>query len=203
VSSEPGAAHAFIIGLGAIYVLSIKGLLPSWAAYHLTIGLLTAAAILSLEFTRTPLPSFLRFASEIAKFSFSLYAIHYPILALLNVVASSNHTDFTFASFGLNVIFMLCCLSISFIFYLLFESHTHAVRTLVRNITRRGVIASQGLRPVIIFGFAIPRQATTEDHGKPVPEHSRGSLGKSMSSRSWAVVGTRMPACLKHRRNCN
>jgi hypothetical protein len=78
---------------------------------------------------------------------------------------------------------MLCCLSISFIFYLLFESHTHAVRTWVRNIMRRGIIASQGLRPVTGFELARSRHATAEDHGNPVPEHSKGSQGKSMSPR--------------------
>jgi peptidoglycan/LPS O-acetylase OafA/YrhL len=170
----------FLSGLGAIYVLSLKGLLPSWAAYHLAIGLCTAAAILSLEFTKAALPSFLRFTKEIAKFSFSLYAIHYPILVLLNVLASSGRTDFTLASFGLNAVFMLCCLAISFIFYLLFESHTHAVRAWLRNVMKRGASARYDvLRPATVVGATRPPIA--DDHAKSVAEHLDRSHGASVS----------------------
>jgi peptidoglycan/LPS O-acetylase OafA/YrhL len=151
----------FLIGLTGIYILSVNGLLAAWAAYDLTIGLLTAATIVILEFTKTSLPSFLRFTRELAKFSFSLYAIHYPILVLLNVLASSNRSEFTFASLGLSAVFMLCCLSISFVFYVLFESHTHAVRTWIRNVLRPGVVANDVLRPATILEIARPHPSIT------------------------------------------
>jgi peptidoglycan/LPS O-acetylase OafA/YrhL len=144
---------ALLICLGGIYILSINGLLASWAAYYLTIALLTGAAILSLEFTKISLPSFLRFTSELAKFSFTLYAIHFPILVFLNVIASSHPPEFTFASLGLNALFMLCCLAIAFVFYLLFEKHTHVIRSWLRKLIRRGVVrrptTAQTARPYL------------------------------------------------------
>jgi peptidoglycan/LPS O-acetylase OafA/YrhL len=152
----------FVISLGGIYILSMKGLLPSWAAYQLTTGLLTAAAIVTLEATKASLPSFLRFTGELAKFSFSLYAIHYQILVFLNVIASSHPPEFTFASLGLNALFMLCCLAIAFIFYLLFESHTHVIRSWLRNLIRRGVVR----RPTTAHETARPCRSDADDRGK-------------------------------------
>jgi peptidoglycan/LPS O-acetylase OafA/YrhL len=173
---------AFLICLGGVYLLSVSGLLPSWAAYHLAIGLLTGAAILSVESTKISLPSFLRFTKELAKFSFSLYAIHYPILLLLNVTAASSHNDFTFASLGIEAVFILCCLAASFIFYLLLERHTYAIRIWVRNIWRRGASASYDVRrPTAELEIARPQRAIAEDHVKPATEHPRGSYGASMA----------------------
>lgn len=126
----------FLMSLAGIYLLHAKGLLPAWAAYHLTVGILTATVILSVELTRISLPSFLRFARDIAKWSFSLYAIHFPILVLLNVAMAADRRDFTVGSLGLNVLFIVCCLLASFIFYLLFERHTDAVRPWLRNVIR-------------------------------------------------------------------
>jgi peptidoglycan/LPS O-acetylase OafA/YrhL len=154
---------AFVIGLGGIHILSMKGLLPSWAANELTIGLFTAAAIVTLEATKASLPSCLRFTTELAKFSFSLYAIHYPILLFLNVVASNHPPEFTFASLGLNALFMLCCLAIAFIFYLLFESHTHIIRSWLRNLIRRGVVR----RRATAHESAKPSRSDLDDRGKP------------------------------------
>jgi peptidoglycan/LPS O-acetylase OafA/YrhL len=74
---------AFFICICVVYLLCIKGLLPYWAASHLMIGLFTAAAILSVEFLKISLPSFLNFTKKLANFSFSLYAIHFPILVIL------------------------------------------------------------------------------------------------------------------------
>jgi peptidoglycan/LPS O-acetylase OafA/YrhL len=153
----------FLIGLGVIYILSMQGLLPSWLLYDLTIGLLTAAAILTLEATKVPVPSFLRFTRELANFSFSLYAIHYPILVFLNVIASNKPPEFTFASLGVDALFMLCCLATAFIFYLLFESHTHAVRAWLRNLIRRGVVGDHVLRPATTHETLRPYRS---DHGK-------------------------------------
>jgi peptidoglycan/LPS O-acetylase OafA/YrhL len=156
----------FLIGLGGIYILSTKGWLPSWLAFDFAIGLLTAAAILSLEVTKAPVPSFLRFTRELAKFSFSLYAIHYPILVFLNVIASNRPPEFTFASLCLDALFMLWCLAIAFIFYLLFESHTHAVRTWLRNVIRRGIVGNHVLRLATTHDTAKPYRSDADDHGK-------------------------------------
>jgi peptidoglycan/LPS O-acetylase OafA/YrhL len=170
----------FLGSLGGIYILSVKGLLAPWAAYHLAIGLFTAAAIVSLEFTRATLPSFLRFTKEIAKFSFSLYAIHYPILVLLNVLASSDRTDFTLASFGLNAAFILCCVAISFVFYLLFESRTCAVRAWLRNIMGRGANAKYDVLQAAT-AVRVTRSSVGDDHGNAAAEHIDHSRGTSVS----------------------
>jgi peptidoglycan/LPS O-acetylase OafA/YrhL len=136
-----------LIGLGGLYVLWMKGVIPYWLAYDFVIGLLTAVAILGLEFGEVPVPSFLRFTRELAKFSFSLYAIHFPILVFLNVMAGNKPPDFTFASLGLDVLFMLCCLAIAFTFYWCFERHTHAVRAWLRDLIRRIIAGNHVLRP--------------------------------------------------------
>jgi peptidoglycan/LPS O-acetylase OafA/YrhL len=112
------------------------GLLAPWAADDLIVGLVTAAAIVWIEFARIRLPSFLRFGKETAKWSFSLYAIHYPILVFLNVMSNNPH-DFTMGSLGLDLAFVVPCVALAFIFYLLFERHTDAVRTWVKNVATR------------------------------------------------------------------
>jgi peptidoglycan/LPS O-acetylase OafA/YrhL len=76
-----------------------------------------------------------RFGKETAKWSFSLYAIHYPILVLLNVMSDNPH-DFTMGSLGLDVAFIEPCLALAFIFYLLFERHT-AGRAWFKNVATR------------------------------------------------------------------
>ena len=123
-----------LISLAGIYLLQAKGLLPGWAAYHLTVSILTAAAILGIEFTRLSLPSSLYFARDIAKWSFSLYAIHYPILVFLNVSIAAEKREFTIGSLALDMLFILCGLLAAFIFYLLFERHTDAVRARLRTV---------------------------------------------------------------------
>jgi peptidoglycan/LPS O-acetylase OafA/YrhL len=123
-----------LISLAGIYLLQAKGLLPGWAAHHLTVSILTAAAILGIEFTRLSLPSSLYFARDIAKWSFSLYAIHYPILVFLNVSIAAEKREFTIGSLALDMLFILCGLLAAFIFYLLFERHTDAVRARLRTV---------------------------------------------------------------------
>jgi peptidoglycan/LPS O-acetylase OafA/YrhL len=126
----------FLLGLAGTLVLFSTGLLKPWAAGDIAIGLVTAAAIVGIEFAKIPLPSFLRFGKETAKWSFSLYAIHYPILVFLNVVSDNPH-DFTMGSLGLDVAFIVPCLALAFIFYLLFERHTDAVRAWLKNVATR------------------------------------------------------------------
>lgn len=167
-------------GLGVVYALSLKGLLAPWAAYHLSIGLVTVAAIVMLEFTKATLPPFLRFTKEIAKFSFSLYAIHYPLLVLLNVLTNSGPTVFTASAVGLNIAFILCCVVISFIFYLMFESHTNSVRAwLSRGIRRRGDENYSVLQAAMTGQAAISPGAG--DLRSTIAEHMDRSPGPSVS----------------------
>jgi peptidoglycan/LPS O-acetylase OafA/YrhL len=125
-----------LVVLAGAYGLSIKGLLPHWAAIVVAVGAGTAAFIVFIERMKIPLPSFLRFGRELAKFSFSLYAIHYPILLLLNVVAGERR-DFTFASLALDGAFIGFCLLLAGAFYLLFESRTSAVRDWLKAVIAR------------------------------------------------------------------
>lgn len=138
----------FAAALGIIYLAVSHGLMPHWAAQMAMVGLATAAAIVCLERTSLALPSFLSITKDTAKFSFSLYATHYPILVLLNVALSSTLAPFSFASLGLSATFMVCCVLISCLFYLAFERHTPAVRTWLQRLMERGMrVSGSVLRP--------------------------------------------------------
>jgi len=123
----------FVFGVAGTAIVAHAGLLAPWAAKNLIIGLVTAAAIIGLEFTKVELPSFLRFAKETAKWSFSLYAIHFPVLVFLNVMSDGPH-DFTIGSIWLDLIFTVPCLLLAVAFYFLFERHTDAVRMWIKHI---------------------------------------------------------------------
>lgn len=117
----------FGLGVAGTVIVDRAGLLAPWAANDLIIGLVTAAAIVWIDFAKAELPSFLRFGKETAKWSFSLYAIHYPILVFLNVISDNPH-DFTMGALGLGLIFTAPCLLLAVAFYFLFERHTDTVR---------------------------------------------------------------------------
>jgi peptidoglycan/LPS O-acetylase OafA/YrhL len=123
----------FVLGVVGTLLVAHAGLLAPWAANDLIIGLVTAAAIVGIEFTKVELPSFLRFGKETAKWSFSLYAIHYPILVFLNVMSDNPH-DFNMESIGLDLTFTVPCLLLAVVFYLLFERHTDSVRMLIKRL---------------------------------------------------------------------
>lgn len=122
----------FVVGIGGTAVVAHAGLLAPWAAKDLTIGLVTAAAILGIGFAKVELPSFLRFGKETAKWSFSLYAIHYPMLVFFNVMSDNPH-DFAIGSIGLDLFFTVPCLLLAVVFYFLFERHTDAVRIWIKH----------------------------------------------------------------------
>lgn len=154
----------FLASLAGVYILSARGLFPHWAAVVVAVGLGTAAFILCIEHLKIRLPSFLRFGRELAKFSFSLYAIHYPILLLLNVTASGRQ-DFTFASLGLDATFILFCLLLAGVFYLLFESRTSAARAWLKAIVLRGFGGGdRTLRYATITETAKSNYALAGDH---------------------------------------
>jgi peptidoglycan/LPS O-acetylase OafA/YrhL len=116
-----------------LYIAEIFGLAPRWAVTEFTIGLGTAAAIIGLSHFQVSLPSFLNFGKTLAKFSFSLYAIHYPILLFLHVMIGGRY-EFTLASFVLNISFVLVCVLAGYVFYLLFERHTPVVRAWLKGV---------------------------------------------------------------------
>lgn len=126
----------FFLGVAGALVLAHAGLLASWAANDLIVGLTTAVAIVGIEFAKIQLPSFLHFGKETAKWSFSLYAIHYPILVFLNVMSDNPH-DFTMGSFALDITFTVPCILLAVVFYFLFERHTDAVRMRIKHIAAR------------------------------------------------------------------
>lgn len=122
----------FVLGVVGTAIVAHAGLLAPWAANDLIIGLVTAAAIVGIEFTKVELPSFLRFGKATAKWSFSLYAIHYPMLVFFNVMSDNPH-DFTVGSIGLDLTFTVPCLLLAVAFYFLFERHTDAVRMWIKH----------------------------------------------------------------------
>jgi diketogulonate reductase-like aldo/keto reductase/peptidoglycan/LPS O-acetylase OafA/YrhL len=161
-----------LASLAGLYVLSTKGLFPHWAAVVVAVGFVTAAFIVFIEHLKIPLPSFLRFGRELAKFSFSLYAIHYPILLLLNVTVSGRQ-DFTLASLRLDVTFILFCLLLAAVFYFLFESRTPIVRTWLKTIMLRG-IGDRALRPATITETAKSNYALAGEHRATAAQYPEG-----------------------------
>jgi len=135
-------AAAFLLGVAGALGAGRAGLLAHWAVNDLLIGLVTAAAIVAIGATKFDLPPFLRFGKETAKWSFSLYAIHYPVLVFFNVM-SDNPRDFTLGSVGLDLIFTVPCLLLAVVFYLLFERRTDAVRVWIKRMWVKHIAAAR------------------------------------------------------------
>ena len=163
----------FVACLGAIYFASTHGILPHWLVPYVVIGLSTAVAIVALERTAFALPSFLSFTKELAKISFSLYATHYPLLVLLNVMFSSTLAPFSLTSLGLNAAFMMYCLVVSYAFYFYFERHTAAARLwLLKSMgrgsavlgRRAGEISAQESMPEGIVESAVEKYARVDSN---------------------------------------
>jgi len=125
-------AIGFATGFIGLQLMAAGGLLaPVWT-YYATIGLVTCAAIVGLERAECPLPAFLRFGIPLAAMSFSLYAIHYPVVLLLDVVFGS-HADFTLQYLLLYAGFILAGLLAGSLFYSWFEIHTPTIRKLLQS----------------------------------------------------------------------
>jgi diketogulonate reductase-like aldo/keto reductase/peptidoglycan/LPS O-acetylase OafA/YrhL len=179
----------FLAILAGTYGLSINGLLPHWAASVVAVGAGTAALIVFVERLKMPLPSFLGAGRELAKFSFSLYAIHYPILLLLNV-AARERWDFTLASLALDAIFIGFCLLSAGAFYLLFESRTSAVRDWLKAVMVRAFgSGAHTLHHRAIAETAKSSYAIAGDHRTtvgPYPESMLPWSTSKMEARSQA-----------------
>ena len=179
----------FLVILAGAYGLSIKGLLPHWAAIVVAVGLGTAAFIVLIERLKIPLPSFLGFGRNLAKFSFSLYAIHYPILLLLNVVTRERR-DFTLASLALDATFIMFCLLLAVAFYLLFESRTSVARDWLKAVMVRAIGGgTRILRQGTITETASSSYAIAGDHRTPAAQHPERMLpwsAANMASHSLA-----------------
>jgi peptidoglycan/LPS O-acetylase OafA/YrhL len=127
---------ALAICFAVVWLLDVERVTPRWATTQLAIGLVAAAAIVSLELSRANMPRFLRPVADCAKYSFSLYATHYPVLVLMNVMFHSGAVEFTLVSLFQFLSFALCCLALSVGFYYLFEIHTKSVRIFLEGCLR-------------------------------------------------------------------
>lgn len=156
----------FLLSATGLYLLTMKGLFPQWAAFSMAVGLGTTAVIVAIDHLKVSLPSFLHAGRELAKFSFSLYAIHYPILLLLNATAASDRQEFTFASVGLNASFILSCLLTATIFYFMFESRTPAVRDWLKAVMVRSWAGGRAFQSAVIASMPY---ALASDRGVPGP----------------------------------
>ncbi|MET3911288.1 diketogulonate reductase-like aldo/keto reductase/peptidoglycan/LPS O-acetylase OafA/YrhL [Bradyrhizobium sp. S3.3.6] len=177
---------SFVVSTVGLYVLASKGLVPQWAAFSLAVGLGTTAFIVGIDYLKVSLPSSLRIGGELAKISFSLYAIHYPILLLLNVTVASGRQDFTFASVGLDASFIVACVLAACVFYFMFESRTPTVRDWLKGIMLRTVAGSHSaIGPAAIIDTASAHYALAADRTMTIPsakaERPLQSFGSSPS----------------------
>jgi len=198
----------FLLSMTGLYFLTLKGLFPQWASFSMSVGLGTAAFIVGADHLKVSLPSFLRAGRELAKFSFSLYAIHYPILLLLNVTVASDRQEFTLASIGLNASFILACLFTAAIFYCVFERRTPTIRDWLKAKMLRGWIDGPLLRPTVVVDAAALPYVLASDRATAPPaaagaEPSLPSAASGMplkqaerSRGHLAAVATRVPMAL-------
>ncbi|MGM4887398.1 acyltransferase family protein [Tardiphaga sp. 20_F10_N6_6] len=126
----------FCVGLVGAWLLYVGGAAPKWAASQLATGLIVAGSIVGLTLSGASMPRQLHPLANGAKYSFSLYATHYPILVVLNVIFSSGPSEFTLFSLVRFVSFMLLCGALSVAFYRLFEIHTSSVKAFVAKAVR-------------------------------------------------------------------
>ena len=194
----------FIVIVAGAYGMSIRGLLPHWAAVVVAVGAGTAAFIVFIERLKIPLPSFLGFGRELAKFSFSLYAIHYPILLLLNVAARERR-DFTVASLGIDATFIAFCLLLAGAFYLLFESRTSTARDWLKVVMERAIRGGiRILRHGTITELGNSSYAIAGDHRTPVAQHPERTLPWSAANMaSQSPVNYSLEAGLGERHRLN
>ena len=184
----------FLVSVAGLYALASKGLLPQWAAASLAIGLVTAAFVVGIDYLRVSLPSWLRAGRELAKFSFSLYAIHYPILLLLNVTVASGRQDFTLASVGLDASFILFCLIAAGIFYFVFESRTSVVRDWLKGIMLRGIAGGGRIfRPAVIGDSARAPSAPASGRALTIPGVGAKPLLQSSNAGSPSMMRVASP----------
>lgn len=66
--------------------------------------------------------------TRLAAFSYTLYLVHYPIMDLLKHYGAVRSDNFTMASFGLFIIYILVGIVGSYLIYLLFERNTGAFK---------------------------------------------------------------------------
>lgn len=119
--------------LGAMWLLAVERVIPMWAASQMAIGLIATATIVGLEISRASMPRLLRPVAGYSKYSFSLYATHYPVLVLMNVAFSSSSVEISAASLLCFFLFILSCLALSVGFYWFLEVHTGSVRAFLER----------------------------------------------------------------------
>ncbi|ACA19306.1 acyltransferase 3 [Methylobacterium sp. 4-46] len=148
----PLIGAAIALGVAVSAVLLARGLLPSWAAYHLQLGLLTAGAIKALEILDVGVTRLGSWTGLIARSSFSLYAFHYPMLVALNVAFAARVVEYNLTSILLWATFSLICIMSSCLLYLLFERHSGKVRAVLTDMLKRrhwrkALVAPREIKP--------------------------------------------------------
>jgi diketogulonate reductase-like aldo/keto reductase len=99
-----------------------------------------------------------------------LYAIHYPILLLLNVTVANSRQDFTLASVGLDSSFILTCLLAAAIVYFMFESRTPAIRDWLKGIMLHGIVGrGRMFRSTAIVDTVSSPSALAADRAMMIP----------------------------------
>jgi len=70
----------------------------------------------------------------LAKFSYTLYLTHYPLLGLLNYWGFPKSEQVNATSVGFYLLQMLICLVVAYVLYLGFEKHTAVVKKYLKQI---------------------------------------------------------------------
>lgn len=118
--------------LGGAGLASISG--QSDFASDLCLGLVVACAI-SLAGRRTRLSQALeRIGSHLSKISYSLYLVHFPVLASLSALLLKNERFSDARGFLFFIVFSIVAVAVSTAVYFLFERQTGLVRTLLRTV---------------------------------------------------------------------
>ncbi|MDR0605992.1 MAG: hypothetical protein LBG80_17020 [Bacteroidales bacterium] len=75
-----------------------------------------------------------RAGTHLAKFSYTLYLTHYPIMGLLTYFGFPKSEQVNIVSVGFYLLQILICLIIAYMLYLLFEKHTFAVKQYIKKL---------------------------------------------------------------------
>jgi peptidoglycan/LPS O-acetylase OafA/YrhL len=75
-----------------------------------------------------------RAGTHLAKFSYTLYLTHYPLMGLLTYFGFPQSEQVNIVSVGFYLLQILICFTVAYILYLLFEKHTLAVKRYIKKL---------------------------------------------------------------------
>jgi peptidoglycan/LPS O-acetylase OafA/YrhL len=75
-----------------------------------------------------------RAGTHLAKFSYTLYLTHYPLMALLTYFGFPKSEQVNIVSVGFYLLQILICLTVAYMLYLCFEKHTFAVKQYIKKL---------------------------------------------------------------------